>query len=278
MKNTRKDRTRKNITQKNTRRNMPDIKYLKNGEFLYGAKNKELGLKILDYTKSQELKQKNHCVYENISWFANLKQAQHYKGKNDEIFKWVVKKKLKLVSITERNRAFFKKLFLSTKKNITPFINIEDKYLPQIKVEHPFLKMNANEKALYEFEFIFGYISLKEQFEFLLLIKYLIENKFFVLLSRHNTSLLPKINKKIYFYKLYPFGNKSNLNRISLYELNKHALLNLCVIIYNKYKIDGLYQPNTNSYWYPDLVVYHMNIEEFVLFSPHTELKLDNIV
>ena len=278
MKTTRKNTTRKNTTRKNTTRNMPDIKYLKKGDFLYGAKNKQLGLKILDYTKSQEVKKHTHCVYENISWFANLKQAQHYKGKNDEIFEWVLKKNLKLVSITERNRTFFKNLFLTTRKKIRPFINIEKKYLPEIKIDHPFLKMNNNEKALYEFDFIFGYISLKEQFEFLLLIKYLIENKFIVLLSRHNTSLLPKINKKIYFYKLYPFGDKSNLNRISLYELNKHVLLNLCIIIYTRYKIDGLYQPNTNSYWYPDLIVYHMNIEEFVLFSPHMELKLNNIV
>ena len=60
-------------------------------------------------------------------------------------------------------------------------------------------------------------------------------------------------------------------------QINKQALLNLCSIIYPKYKIDGVYQPNTNSYWYPDLIVYHMNIEEFILFSQHTELINDGI-
>jgi len=138
--------------------------------------------------------------------------------------------------------------------------------------------MSNNEKALYEFEFIFGYISLKEQYEFLLFIKYLIEHQIFDILSRHNSSLLSKINKKINFYKLYPFGKKEDLNRVSLYQINKQSLLNLCMMTNESYKIDGVYQPNTNSYWYPDLIVYHMNIEEFILFSPHKNLENDGIV
>lgn len=166
---------------------------------------------------------------------------------------------------------------MRTKKSIEPTLKIQ---APphEIKYEHPYLKMSNNEKCLYEFNFIFGYLSLKQQFEFLLLIKYLIENKYIEILSRHDTDLLPKINKKIRFYQLYPFGVKNKLNRISLYEMNKRALLNLCMMIYDKYSIDGLYQPNISSYWYPDLIVYRMNIEEFILFSPHSELKNDGIV
>jgi hypothetical protein len=254
-----------------------DLKTLTKNFLLYGAKNKNLGFNILDYTRKNEKNKKQHCIYENISWFSGLEQAKHYKGKDDEIFKWNVDKKLNLIKITENNKFFFKKIFLSTKKNLKPVINIKPKYISKINYQHPFLKMNNKKKALYEFEFIFGYISLKEQYEFLLLIKYLIQNKFIDILSRHNTSLLPLINKKIYFYKLYPFGKKENLNRISLYEMNKNSLLNLCKLL-NKYNIDGVYQPNHNSYWYPDLVVYHMNIEEFILFSPHTELTNGGIV
>ena len=274
-----KNKTRKHKTNKNkTNKSQPDVKVLEKGFSLYGAKNKNLGFKILDYTKSQELKKHKHCIYENISWFAGLEQAKHYKGKNDEIFDWVIIKPLKLIKITQKNANFFKNLFLKTKKNINAFIQISKDNISKIDYEHPFLKMNNNEKALYEFEFIFGYISLKEQYEFLLLIKYLMKNNFINILSRHNTSLLPKIEKKINFYKLYPFGKKNNLNRISIYDINKEAVLNLCVMLYDKYGIDGVYQPNTNSYWYPDLIVYHMNIEEFILFSPHTELKLESIV
>jgi hypothetical protein len=278
MGKTKKNKLNKNKTRKNKETQNPDVKILQKGDSLYGAKNKSLGLKILDYTRSQEIKKHRHCIYENISWFAGLEQAKHYKGKNDEIFDWSIRKQLKLITITEKNNTFFKNLFLKTKKNISPFIKISKENNSKIDYDHPFLKMSNKEQALYEFGFIFGYISLKEQYEFLLLIKHLIKNNYINILSRHNTSLLPKINKKINFYKLYPFGKKNNLNRISIYDINKQSVLNLCVMLYDKYGIDGVYQPNTNSYWYPDLIVYHMNIEEFILFSPHTELKIESIV
>ena len=279
MKFTKKNKTIKNKTIKNkTNKTTPTLKKLEKGYILYGAKDKTQGFQILDYTKNMEKQKKRHCVYENISWFAGLEQAKHYKGKNNEIFKWKVNKKLNLITINEKNEQFFKTLFLNTNKNISPVIKIDKKYIPKIDYEHSFLNMSNAEKALYEFNFIFGYLTLKEQYEFLVFIKYLINNNFIEILSRHNTNLLPKINKKINFYKLYPFGKKEKLNRISLYEINKQAMLNLCMMLYDKYNIDGVYQPNTNSYWYPDLIVYHMNIEEFILFSPHTELVNDGIV
>jgi hypothetical protein len=256
----------------------PEVKILKKDYIIYGAKNKDLGGKVLEYTQANEKKKGTHCVYENISWFAGLEQAKHYKGKEDLIFKWKVNKELKLIKITQHNKLFFKKVFLNTKQKIKPTIDIKNADLKKIDYDHPFLKMTNNEKCLYEFNFIFGYITLKEQYDFLLLIKYLIQNNFIEILSRHNTNLIPKINKKINFYKLYPLGKKEYLNRISLYEINKQSLLNLCKIIHTNYKIDGVYQPNTNSFWYPDLIVYHMNIEEFILFSPHTELVNAGIV
>lgn len=270
--------TKKNTTRKNNTNIIPSLKILDKDFILYGAKNKDIGFKILDYTKANEDKKRKHCLYENISWFADIEQAKHYKGKNDLIFKWKVFKKLNLIKITTKNELFFKNLFLKTNKPINPALNIKTDYLKKINYKHPYLMMSNNEKCLFEFNFIFGYLSLKQQYEFLLLIKYLMENNFIEILSRHDTNLLPKITKKIRFYELYPLGKKQKLNRISLYEINKQALLNVCMMTYDKYNIDGLYQPNTNSYWYPDLIVYHMNIEEFILFSPHTELKNEGIV
>jgi hypothetical protein len=271
----------KSKNRNKTRKNkplLPDIKTLERGSSIYGAKNKNMGYNILDYTRSNEIKNKKHCVYENISWFAGLEQAKHYKGKDDEIFRWNVNKTLNLIKITERNRNFFRNAFLNSQKKIKPVVNISKDSLNKIHYEHKFLNMNNNERALYEFNFIFGYLTLKEQYKFLLFIKYLIKNNIIDILSRHETSLLPQINKKINFYRLYPFGKKENLNRVSLYEINKKSLLNLCAVLNRKHNIDGVYQPNTNSYWYPDLIVYHMNIEEYILFSPHTELKNDGIV
>ena len=224
MNYTKKNTKSKNKTKKKRSKienNNPELKILQKNYIIYGAKNKDLGGKVLEYTNSNESKKHTHCVYDNISWFASLDQAKHYKGKNDLIFKWKVVKPLQLIKISERNEKFFKKLFLTTKQKLIPTLNIKMSDRNKINYEHPFLDMNNNERALYEFNFIFGYISLKEQYEFLLFIKYLIQNKFIEILSRHNTNLLPKIEKKIKFYKLYPFGKKEKLNRISLYEINK---------------------------------------------------------
>jgi hypothetical protein len=91
-----------------------------------------------------------------------------------------------------------------------------------------FLKMDNNEKALYELEFIFGYISLIKQYEFILFIKYLIENKFIELLSRYNTSLIVKIYRFILNYNINKIGKREGLNRITLYPIVKNCVLNLC--------------------------------------------------
>ena len=283
--NTRKNKNKRNNVNKfnktkklNTGRKNPILKILKKGHLMYGSKNKDIGSKILEYTKSNEIKEKKHCLYENISWFANLEQAKHYKKENDELFKWKVIKQLKLIKIEAANETFFRNLFLNTKSKINPLIKITENKLNKIDYYHPYLQLNNNERALYEFNFIFGYITLEEQYQFLLFLRYLIVNKYIDLLSRHDTSLLPKLKNKIFFYKYYPINKKEKYNRISFYELNKKALLNLCILLYDKYDIDGVYQPNTPSYWYPNLIIYQMNIEEFILFSPHTELINDGII
>ena len=46
----------------------------------------------------------------------------------------------------------------------------------------------------------------------------------------------------------------------------------------SKYKIDGVFQANDKSFWFPDLVVYKMNIKEYVLYNPHHNLKFEGIV
>ena len=45
-------------------------------------------------------------------------------------------------------------------------------------------------------------------------------------------------------------------------------------LVYNKktYKISGVYQKNDTSFWFPDLIVYKMNIQEYILFNPHHNL------
>ena len=116
---TKKNKKSNNKTQKRIN-NSPEIKMLKKEILIYGAKNKDLGGKVLEYTKSNENKKRTHCVYDNISWFAELEQAKHYKGKNDLIFKWKVNKPLKMIKISERNEKFFKNIFTTNTFNYNP--------------------------------------------------------------------------------------------------------------------------------------------------------------
>ena len=216
---------------------------------------------------------------ENISWFSEYEVAKHYKGEKDLIYQWKIIKPSKLLKINSTNKNFIKSLFLETRKKIVPMIKLTEKDIKKIKtiknINDEFIEMSNNEKCLFEFNFIFGYISLEEQYKFLVFIKELIVHKIINIMSRHNTSLLGKINNKKKFYNLYTYGKKNKINRISLYELNKHVLVNLCKIIDD---IDGIYQPNTNSFWYPDFKVYHMNIEEYILFHGHKVLKLNKVM
>ena len=58
------------------------------------------------------------------------------------------------------------------------------------------------------------------------------------------------------------------------YYFDKYAIMNLCKIVYHNkdYNISGVYQKNTKSFWFPDLLVYKMNIQEYILFNPSHNL------
>ena len=97
-------------------------------------------------------------------------------------------------------------------------IKLTEKDIKKIKtiknINHEFIEMSNNEKCLFEFNFIFGYISLEEQYNSRFY-KELIVHKIINIMSRHNTSLLGKINNKIKFYNLY-IRKKNKINRISI--------------------------------------------------------------
>jgi hypothetical protein len=55
--------------------------------------------------------------------------------------------------------------------------------------------------------------------------------------------------------------------------------MNLCKIVNNKtYNISGVYQKNNKSFWYPDLIVYKMDIQEYILFDPQDNLVYDKLI
>ena len=112
-------------------------------------------------------------------------------------------------------------------------------------------------------------------------IEYLIENKFIKMDTREGKSILKKLDFKINYYKIgSALPTKEKYNRLSFYYFDKYAIMNLCKIVYNKrkYRISGVYQKNDTSFWFPDLIVYKMDIEEYILFNPHHNLIYDKII
>jgi len=215
---------------------------------------------------------------QNSSWFGDLNVAKSYKTKDTNLYRWNTKKKTKLLNINIKNEDYINNLFITTKLTLNPTILINNNQLSKINYVNSYLQMNTNEKALYEFKFCFGFITVKEQYEFMKFLKYLIENKFIDIKRRDGKSILSKLNLKIRYYKVASiFGKKEKLNRLSFYNFDKHAIMNLCKIV-NKSnnKIAGVYQKNDTSFWFPDLVVYKMDIQEYILFNPQDNLIFDS--
>jgi hypothetical protein len=268
-----KNKTRKNI------KNIPSLKILKIGYPLYASKSYE-GSTILKYNKEQEEKYHDKCLMVNSSWFGDLEVAKSYKTKDNHIYRWQTINKTNLLKINLENEKFINDIFTQTTIKLIPTISINKSKMTKIRYEHPYLKMTPNEKALFEFNFCFGFISVKEQYEFMKFIIYLIENKITDIKRRDGKSILDKLKIKINYYKITSLLNKKDkLNRLSFYDFDKHAIMNLCKIINEKnINISGVYQKNDTSFWFPDLIVYKMDIQEYILFNPQDDLVFDNLI
>jgi hypothetical protein len=281
---TKRNRTSKNKTSKN-RTSKPLFKVLKNGFPLYASK-KSYGDTILEYTKEQEKKHNDSCLFENMSWFGDLERAKSYKTKDLQIYKWTIKKPTNLIIINKRNEDFFEYYFKNTKLTLKTAIDLTPdkikrakKLLEKENITNKYLDMTINERAHYEFNFAYGYLNVEEQYQFMKLVKFLIENKILDIKTREGSSIITKLNIKInYYYLLNKTNTKEKYNRLSIYLFDKYAVNNLCKITPKKYNIEGIYQPNNKSFWYPDLIVYRMNIAEYVLYNPHHNLNYDKIV
>lgn len=275
---TRRNKIRKNKTRKN-RSSKPSLKVLKLSYPLYAAKSYE-GSTILKYNKEQEDKYHDKCLMINSSWFGDLEVAKIYKTKDNHIYRWTTKKKTNLLKINLENEGFITNIFSRTNSKLTPTINLKTNKISQIEYKHPYLEMTTNEKALFEFQFCFGFINVKEQYEFMKFVKYLIENKFTDIKRRDGKSILNKLKIKIKYYEITSlFGKKEKLNRLSFYDFDKHAIMNLCKLIREyKISISGVYQKNDTSFWFPDFLVYKMNIQEYILFNPHDNLVYDKLI
>jgi hypothetical protein len=279
--NTKRMKKMNNKTRKNKKipTETPLLKVLKIGYPLYASKAYE-GSAILEYNKEQEEKYHDKCLMQNSSWFGDLNVAKSYKTKDTHIYLWKTKNKTNLLNINTANELFVKDIFTRTKLKLIPTIKLNREQISKIDYDHDYLKMNSNEKALYEFNFCFGFITVDEQYKFMKLIKYLIDHKFIDIKMRNGKSIIGKLNIKIKYYELTSiFGKKEKFNRLSFVDFDKHAIMNLCKLVNNnKYKIAGVYQKNDTSFWFPNLIVYKMNIQEYILFNPHHNLVYDKII
>jgi hypothetical protein len=265
-----KNTTRKNISIKSS------LKILKTGYPLYASKQYE-GSTILEYNKSEELKYHDKCLMQNSSWFGDLNVAKSYKTKDTHIYRWTAKKVTKLLNINSFNESFIDNIFKKSKAKLIPTISLTKEQINKIKYEHSYLNMSPNEKALYEFKFCFGFITVKEQYEFMKFVEYLIENKITDIKRRNGKSILNKLIIKIRYYELSEsFNKKEKMNRISFYDFDKHAIMNFCKVVHkNNIDIEGVFQRNEKSFWFPNLIIYKMDIQEYILFGPQDCLVYD---
>tara|TARA_B100001093_G_scaffold451984_1_gene459772 strand:+ start:2151 stop:2966 length:816 start_codon:yes stop_codon:yes gene_type:complete len=254
---------------KTVKKNIPSIKFLPINYPIYKAYDFD-GKELLPYKMKMEKKTGDSCLLENSSWFGNLEVAKEYKTSDREIYKWDIKIPTNLLSITHNNINFIENLFLTSKHKLEPLLNINK----NISYNNNFLLMNNKERSLYEFKFVFGYLTIKEQYEFLLLIKFLIENNYLQIERRGGESIIKKLNFKIAYYNINKFFNKKDrFNRISIYKFDKYAIMNLCRCLKHRYNITGVYQKNDTSFWFPSLGFYKMNIKEYIFFNPAKNLK-----
>lgn len=276
----------KNIKNKTIKKSYlkPSIKILKSGYSIYAAKSFD-GEAILKYTMEQEKKSKDSCLYTNISWFGDLKQAKIYHTSDTKIYKWLIKKPTNLLIMNKNNKLFFKNCFQNFKGELNTSINLTSEQIITAKnllkdesIDLSYLNMKKNERAYFEFAFAYGYITLEQQYQFMKLMKFLIENDIIDIKKRDGSSIINKLKLKInYYYFFNKFNKQEKYNRLSLYSFDKDALTNLCKIVPKQYKIDGVFQPDAKSFWFPDLKVYKMDIKEYVLYNPHHNLIYDGI-
>ena len=141
----------------------------------------------------------------------------------------------------------------------------------------PAIKLTPKEKAYFDFCFAFGYMTIKEQYEFMKFLIYLIENKFTNIYRRDGkSSIIETLYIKTGYYHLNQVEAKdTKYHRLSIYEPDKSVIMNLCKLVSeNSLNISGVYQPNTHSFWFPKIIINRIqNIEEYILFNSYENLS-----
>ena len=265
-----------NFTRKKSHKHKPMTKILPIGSSLFAAKYGN-GKDLLEIRAKASKKEKSLCILDNACWFGDYDVARIYKTSTNNIFEWKVKRETKLLEIDPMNEKFLDYIFNNSKIKLTPCIQLSKEDVKKIKsyeYKFPYIYMRDNEKAYYEFKFAFGYLTLVEQYNFLKFVDFLIIHKIIDIETRDGKSILTKIRQKMIYYNTNIFfRRKEKYNRLSIYLFDKYAILNLCRLVGKQLNISGVFQKNDTSFWFPDFVVYKMNIEEYILFNPQNDLS-----
>jgi hypothetical protein len=227
------------------------------------------------------------CLLDNLTWFADLKQAVQYVGNKTRIFKWKAKHPIKLLSVSPQNKNYFERLFHQTPRAKFYTLNVVPSKIPEEHLSHPYFSMKSNEQALFLFQFAFGYLPLEEQADFIDLIHDLIKADAVDLRGRKGGSIMPNVTtlRKYYqtgedkysdedklkraSYRHYP------LNRVSFYEVDRMAALNLCMVVRNPV-FDGIFVPQQKSFWFSNTEKERpMDLLEYAFFRPHEKLTFE---
>ena len=204
-----------------------------------------------------------------------MSKIYNYQHPETTIYKWKTKRRTKLMVIEKKNKKFFENLFLhNPSSRISPFIQINQEDIKNIEMQHPYLNMTNHGKAWYEFQILYGFTSLDEQYYFLKWITHLLKKNIVKLPFR--SRIFDIYLKKKYFVLMNYLEEETNkINRLGIYSLEKSALMNLCMLIQNHKtlsNIDGVYIPKQKSFWIVYSGIYNL-IEEVVLFNPHKNLE-----
>lgn len=216
----------------------------------------------------------NHC--ENMSWFAlTFDKANYYNNSESTVYTFHLKKCLKLLDITSKKNLnnFIKRI--NTIKDVNNLFVIYNKNIKDLNYDvlkhfnkYKYMHMDIKNKAIYEYMFAFGFLTVKEQGNFVKLIlklqEYgLIDNikkiKTNILI---NNSMIQRLSRLLFNTWYNNLPEQEIGHRYSLYQIDINVVSNLCVLYHKKY--DGyILQTDKSSYWHKNMD----DLSEILIFN-----------
>lgn len=211
---------------------------------------------------------KNHAQEcSDISWFAlSRKKAEYYSNKNSDakVIEFVTKKSIKLFNVdTARNLELFSKKINSVQNDQISVLYDKDfseiKY-PEKFNHYSYLKLTIKEKAVYEYKFAFGFLTVREQMSFVKLVLKLQEYGIIKNIRKMNTNILidnsfiQRLSRILITYTVDASKLEEYGHRFSLYEIDLNVTHNLCKAVRAPSRCDGYITCLKQSIWHKEML------------------------